>query len=129
MASPKDGVGKASLPGVTVNRGNGTVEEISGSRDPREVGGAVVIGYASPPDPEGFLGERAGRRGLPQHRRFFGVTSAGDWWGRAGGAAMRLAHYVIGYINAVYALLYSDDGKVIGRTEHYERGIMMFFSP
>ena len=57
----------------------------------------------------------------------FGVTSAGYWWGRAGGAAMRLAHYVIGYINAVYALLYSDDGKVIGRTEHYERGIMMFF--
>ena len=54
----------------------------------------------------------------------FGVTSAGYWWGCAGGAAMRLAHYVIGYINAVYALLYSDDGKVIGRTEQYERGII-----
>ena len=39
---------------------------------------------------------------------------------------MRLAHYVIGYIDAVYALLYSDDGKIIGRTAHYERGILLF---
>jgi hypothetical protein len=46
----------------------------------------------------------------------FGVTSAGYWWGRAGGAIMRLAHYFLGYADAVRSLLYSDDGKITGRT-------------
>ena len=44
----------------------------------------------------------------------FGVTSAGYWWGRVGGCVMRLAHYFIGDVEAVWALLYSDDGEVTG---------------
>ena len=55
----------------------------------------------------------------------FGVTSAGYRWGRAGGAVMRLAHYFIGYLEAVWSLLYSDDGKITGRTHNPERGILM----
>ena len=39
----------------------------------------------------------------------FGVASAGYWWGRAGAALMRLAHYVQGYGKALRLLLYSDD--------------------
>ena len=38
---------------------------------------------------------------------------------------MRLAHYFIGYVEAVWALLYSDDGKVTGRNAHPERGLLM----
>ena len=55
----------------------------------------------------------------------FGVTSAGYWWGRAGGGIVRLAHYLIEYLEAVWALLYSDDGKVTGQTAHPERGLLM----
>jgi hypothetical protein len=56
----------------------------------------------------------------------FGVTSAGYWWGRAGGAVVRLCHYLIGYDDALYALLYSDDGKITGRTAYPERGLLLF---
>ena len=55
----------------------------------------------------------------------FGVSSAGYWWGRAGGSVLRLTHYILGYANALYALLYSDDGKLTGRTERYERGLLL----
>ena len=41
----------------------------------------------------------------------FGVSSAGYWWGRAGGGIMRLGHYCVGVQDALLALLYSDDGK------------------
>ena len=57
----------------------------------------------------------------------FGVTSAGYWWGCTGGATVRLGHYVTGIEDALRALLYSDDGKVIGRTERYERGVLLYF--
>ena len=56
----------------------------------------------------------------------FGVSSAGYWWGRAGGAIMRLGHYMVGAHNAIWALLYSDDGKLTGRTDYPERGILIF---
>ena len=56
----------------------------------------------------------------------FGISSAGYWWGRAGGAAMRLGHYFVGLHNAFYALLYSDDGKLTGRTDYPEIGILGF---
>ena len=56
----------------------------------------------------------------------FGVSSAGYWWGRAGGAIMRLGHYMIGYHDAIWALLYSDDGKLTGRTQYPERGLLLF---
>ena len=36
-----------------------------------------------------------------------------------------MAHYFIGYIDAVWSLLYSDDGKITGRTQNPERGILL----
>ena len=56
----------------------------------------------------------------------FGVTSAGYWWGRAGGAAMRLGHYMVGHHDALWAVLYSDDGKLTCRTDYPERGLLMY---
>lgn len=38
---------------------------------------------------------------------------------------MRLAHYFLGYTDAVWSLLYSDDGKITGRTQNPERGILL----
>ena len=38
---------------------------------------------------------------------------------------MRLAHYFLGYVDAVWSLLYSDDGKITGRTQNPERGILL----
>ena len=56
----------------------------------------------------------------------FGVSSAGYWWGRAGGALMRLAYYLTGHREALWAMLYADDGKLTGRTDHPERGLLLF---
>ena len=55
----------------------------------------------------------------------FGVGSAGYWWGRAGAAVVRLTHYLLGYTYAIWALLYSDDGWLVGRTEKYEVGLLL----
>ena len=55
----------------------------------------------------------------------FGVSSAG-YWGRAGGAFMRVGHYFVGARDAIWALLYSDDGKLTGRTSYPERGLLVF---
>ena len=55
----------------------------------------------------------------------FGVGSAGYWWGRAGAAIMRLTHYALGYSHAIWALLYSDDGWLVGRSERYEVGLLL----
>ena len=55
----------------------------------------------------------------------FGVGSAGYWWGRAGAAIMRLTHYALGYTHAIWALLYSDDGWLVGRAERYEVGLLL----
>jgi hypothetical protein len=56
----------------------------------------------------------------------FGVSSAGYWWGRAGGSLMRLGHYFVGFQDALWAMLYSDDGKLTGRTDYPEKGILLF---
>ena len=56
----------------------------------------------------------------------FGVASAGYWWGRAGAAVFRLAHYLIALENALWALLYSDDGWIVGRTSGFEVGLLLF---
>ena len=55
----------------------------------------------------------------------FGVTSAGYWWGRAGGAILRLTHYVLGYTDMVWALMYSDDGCVMSGNDHRERSLLL----
>ena len=39
---------------------------------------------------------------------------------------MRLGHYMVGLEEAVWALLYSDDGKLTGRTDYPERGLLLF---
>ena len=39
----------------------------------------------------------------------FGVGSAGYWWGRAGAALMRLAHFCQGRERMLWLMLYSDD--------------------
>ena len=39
---------------------------------------------------------------------------------------MRLGHYLVGFENAIWALLYSDDGDLIGRTDYPERGLLTF---
>ena len=56
------------------------------------------------------------------------VSAAGYWWGRAGGAAMRLGHYMVGYQDALWALVYSDDGGLVRRTDYPERGLALFLS-
>ena len=38
---------------------------------------------------------------------------------------MRLAHYFLGYTEAVRSLLYSDDGKITGRTQNPQRGVWL----
>ena len=55
----------------------------------------------------------------------FGVGSAGYWWGRAGAAVIQFTHYVQGSAYAIYAMLYFDDGWLVGRTEHYEIGLIL----
>ena len=40
----------------------------------------------------------------------FGVGSAGYWWSRGGAALLRVSHYCAGPSNALWALLYADDG-------------------
>ena len=40
---------------------------------------------------------------------------------------MRLGHYMVGVHDAIWALVYSDDGDMIGRTDLYpERGLLLF---
>ena len=53
------------------------------------------------------------------------VTSAGYLWGRAGGAILCLTHYIVGFSEAIWTLLYSDEGESTGRGEHYERGLLL----
>ena len=55
----------------------------------------------------------------------FGVSCAGYWWGRAGAALLRLTHYLAGRTDAVWSMLYSDDGWITGRTAHFERGVLL----
>ena len=55
----------------------------------------------------------------------FGVGSAGYWWGRAGACVIRLSHYLQGFQHAIWTMLYSDDGWLIGRTERYEVGLIL----
>ena len=56
----------------------------------------------------------------------FGVASAGYWWGRSGACVFRLAHYLLGYQHALWAMLYSDDGWLTGRGTHYEFPLVLF---
>ena len=39
---------------------------------------------------------------------------------------MRLGHYMVGCHDAIWALLYSDDGDLTGRTRYPERGLLLF---
>ena len=39
---------------------------------------------------------------------------------------MRLGHYMVGHHDALWALLCSDDGKLTGRTDYPERGLLMY---
>ena len=39
---------------------------------------------------------------------------------------MRLGHYVVGAHDAIWALLYSDDGMLTGRTDYPERGLLVY---
>ena len=55
----------------------------------------------------------------------FGVGSAGYWWGRAGAALIRLTHYLIGREEALWAMLYSDDGWLVGGGPNFEVGLCL----
>ena len=55
----------------------------------------------------------------------FGVSSAGYWWGRAGGALIRLTHYVNGLKHALWCLLYSDDGWSTGQGERADEALLL----
>ena len=39
----------------------------------------------------------------------------------------RLLHYLLGYRHALWPLLYSDDGWLIGTSDHYEYDLLLFF--
>ena len=55
----------------------------------------------------------------------FGVSSAGYWWGRAAGAIVRLTHYALGHEDALWALIYSDDGNIISGEEWKDRSLVL----
>ena len=55
----------------------------------------------------------------------FGVGSAGYWWGRAGSALIRLAHYLQGKDHMLWLLLYSDDSWATAHGEHAEKDLML----
>jgi hypothetical protein len=55
----------------------------------------------------------------------FGVSSAGYWWGRAAGALVRMTHYVLSHEDALWALIYSDDGVLISGEEWKERSLIL----
>ena len=55
----------------------------------------------------------------------FGVGSAGYWWGRAGAAVMRLAHYLQGPDRMLWMLLYSDDSWTSAGGDGAERDLML----
>ena len=55
----------------------------------------------------------------------FGVASAGYWWGRAAGAIVRLTHYILGHEDAIWALIYSDDGNIMAGDEWRERSLLL----
>ena len=55
----------------------------------------------------------------------FGVGSAGYWWGRAGALLIRLSHYLTPRAMAVWLLLYADDGLVNGRSERFDRALLL----
>ena len=39
---------------------------------------------------------------------------------------MRLGHYMVGHHDALWAVLYLDDGKLTGRTDYPERGLLVY---
>ena len=53
----------------------------------------------------------------------FGVGSAGYWWGRAGAALLRLAHYLQGRSHMLWLLLYSDDCWATAGGERADRDL------
>ena len=57
----------------------------------------------------------------------FGVASAGYWWGRAGACLIRLIHYLQGADYAIWTMLYSDDGWLVGCTARYEIRLLLHF--
>ena len=38
---------------------------------------------------------------------------------------MRLTYYMLGSTNVIWTLLYSDDGWLVGRTDQYERSLLL----
>ena len=56
----------------------------------------------------------------------FGIAPAGYWGGRAGAAVARLLHDLLGYQHALWSLLYSDDGWLIGRGKDYHVGLVLY---
>ena len=55
----------------------------------------------------------------------FGVTSAGYWWGRAASAIVRLTHYALGHEDALWTLIYSDDGNIMSGENWKERSLIL----
>ena len=55
----------------------------------------------------------------------FGVTSAGYWWGRAAGAIVRYTHFMLGYDDPLWTLIYSDDGNLMSGQEWKERSLVL----
>lgn len=54
----------------------------------------------------------------------FGVTSAGYWRGRAGGAIVRLTHYLLSHEHTLWVWLYSDNGMIASGSEQKELGLL-----
>jgi len=54
----------------------------------------------------------------------YGVGTASYWWARMGAAALRCMHYLLGPMNAVYALLYADDGQAVSSGEYHAKLIL-----
>ena len=55
----------------------------------------------------------------------FGVASAGYWWGRAGAALTRLAHYLQGRSGMLWLMLCSDDSWATAHGERADRDLLL----
>ena len=57
----------------------------------------------------------------------FGIASAAYWWARVSAAMVRLLHYCLGLLWAVWHLLYADDGLAIARGGKCRESFMLMF--
>ena len=86
--------------------------------------------YKHRQDEWGFLGCKASSQDSAVYLNCvgtFGLASAGYWWARLSGGAVRLIHHLTGR-RALEILLFADDVEVIGGDKRGRRGIVLAYA-